>query len=91
MLESSFNARRKKTEEISETRTGFDRSRSKSRDKQLREYIRCKSKGNIKFRSKARVSADRDGIRCFRCTEYDNFARCYANTAVAEKDQLDKT
>ena len=44
----------------------------------------------IRSGSRSRASTHRDRIRCFRCRDYDHFAKDYPNMAAAEKDQSEQ-
>ena len=41
---------------------------------------RNRSSSNSRSRSGSRASTNRDRIRCYRCREYDHFARDYPNS-----------
>ena len=71
---------------------GRDISRDRSRERQLwpRSRIVSEDRGDrsrweSRSRSGSRVSTNRHRIRCFRCREYDHFARECPNTKVNEE------
>ena len=49
----------------------FTRNYSSNRDR---------SSSNSRLRSWSRVNTNRDRIRCYKCREYDHFARDYPNS-----------
>ena len=70
----------------------YYRSRNRSREMSFsRSYnnSRNRSTSNSKFRSESRASTNRDRIQCYKCREYDNFARdCPTSREVKEIEQL---
>ena len=53
-----------------ETEMGKCINRSRSRN----------DRGGLRSRSNSRINMNRDGLRCYRCGEYDHFAQEYPNT-----------
>ena len=54
---------------------GYNRNRSRSLDRQDRGRRRDRITSNGRSRSASRASRNRDRIRCYRCREYNHFAR----------------
>ena len=68
---------------------GYDRNRSRSLDRQDRGRRRDRSASNGRSRSGSRVSTNRDRIRCFKCREYNHFAReCLTRQENREIEQI---
>ena len=64
-----------------------DRNRSRSYKRDNRDGRDSKSASNSRSRLGSRASTNRDRIRCFKCREYDNFAReCLTRQASREAD-----
>ena len=67
----------------------YDRNRSRSLDRQVRGRRNGRSASNGRSRSGSRVSTNRDRIRCFKCREYDHFAReCPTRQENRETEQI---
>ena len=67
----------------------YDRNRSRSLDRQARGRRNDRSTSNGRSRSGSRVSTNRDRIRCFKCREYNHFAREYpARQENRETEQI---
>ena len=70
----------------------YDRSRNRSRERLFsRNYNnnRNRSTSNSRSRSGSRASTNRDRIRCYKCREYDNFAKdCPTSREEREIEQL---
>ena len=68
----------------------YGSGRSRSRERQYQGNIRRNDGSrSSRFRSGSRVSTNRDGIRCCKCTEYDYFAKDCSTTKVEkETDQI---
>ena len=68
---------------------GYDRNRSRSLDRQDRGRRRDRSANNGRSRSGSRAHTNRDRIRCFKCREYDHFAReCLTRWEKREIEQI---
>ena len=84
----------KTVEEITETamEMSYDRSRNKSKERSFsRNYgnSRNRSTTNSRPRSGSRAGTNRDRIQCYKCREYDHFARdCPTSREEKELDQL---
>ena len=52
--------------------------------------FRRNDRSSTTSRSDLRVSANRDRIICFKCREYDHFAKDYHNVTVKRKDQKEQ-
>ena len=70
-----------------------DRSRNKSRERESfsRNYVnnRTRSASNSRSRSGSRASINRDRICCYKCREYNQFARdCPTSREEKEIEQL---
>ena len=66
------------TLEIMVRNDSYDRSRNRSRERSFsRNYDnnRTRSTSNSRSRSESRASTNRDRIHCYKCREYDHFAR----------------
>ena len=70
-----------------------DTSRDRSRERQLQPQSRTESEGRrdsdrsrteSRFRSRSIVSTNRDRIRCYKCREYNHFARECPNVITDE-------
>ena len=58
-----------------------DRNRNRSRERPfVGNYRRDRSSSNDGSRARSRASTNRDIIRCYKCREYDHFARDCPNT-----------
>ena len=67
----------------------FDRNRSRSLDRQVRGRRNDRSASSGRSRSGSRVSTKIDRIRCFKCREYDHFAReCPTRWENRETEQI---
>ena len=55
----------------------FQRGSSRSRERQYSVNFRRNDRNSSRSRSSLRASTNRDRIRCFKCKEYDYFARLY--------------
>ena len=64
----------------------FGRGRSKSRDRQYSDNIRWNDKSSSRSRSGSRTSTNSDRIICYKCREYDYFAKD-CPTLQVEKSQ----
>ena len=51
-----------------------------------RQYSNPNTSSGTRSRSNSRVTTNRDGIRCFRCREYDHFANECPNTGTDDSD-----
>ena len=71
---------------------GYDRSRNRSRERSFsRSYNnnRNRSTSISRSRSGSRASINRDRIRCYKCREYDHFAKdCPTSRKEKEIEQL---
>ena len=68
---------------------GYDRNKSRSLDRQDRSRRRDRSMSNGRSRSGLRASTNRDRIRCFKCREYNHFAReCPTKQEKREIEQI---
>ena len=68
---------------------GYDRNKSRSLDRQDRSRRRDRSISNGRSRSGSRASTNRDRIDCFKCREYDHFAReCPTRQEKREIEQI---
>ena len=69
----------------------YERNRSRSCDSQTRGNNRRENRSisNSRSRSGSRASTNTDRIRCFKCQEYDHFARdCPTTQADREVEQI---
>ena len=67
--------------------TGRSRSRERSYSGTLRRNDRSIS--NSRSRSQSRASSNRNRIRCYKCREYDHFAKdCLSAKEERETDQM---
>ena len=67
----------------------FGRGRSRSRERQYSRNFRRYDQSSIRSRSGSRASTDRGQIRCFKCREYDHFAKDCLNSDT-EKEQSEQ-
>ena len=75
-------------EVVSET-SNLDRGRSRSREGQFLGNFRRNDRSS-RSRSGSRASTNIDGIRCFKCREYDHFAKDCPYMLETEKDQTEQ-
>ena len=68
----------------------FGRHRSRSRDRQYSGTFRRNDRTSSRSRSGSRVSTNKDRIRCFKCREYDHFAKNCLNISDTEKEQSEQ-
>ena len=67
----------------------FGRGRSRSRDRQYSDNIRRNDINSSRSRSGSRGSTNRDRIRCYKCREYDHFAKdCPTSQAEKGSEQM---
>ena len=68
----------------------YDRDRCRSRERQCQSNTRKKDRSNSsRSRSGPRVSTNRDRIRCYKCREYNHFAKdCLTSKIEKETDQI---
>ena len=66
----------------------YERGKSRSRDRQYSNNRR-NDRSNSRSRSGLRASANRDRIRCYKCREYDHFAKdCLTSKEEKESEQI---
>ena len=63
------------------------RGRSKSRERQYLGNFRRNERSSSRSRSGSRASTNRNRIRCFKCREYDQFAKDCLNISDTEKEE----
>ena len=73
-----------------EVTMGGGRGRSRLRDRQCSETFRSNDRSGTRSGSGSRGSPNRDRIRCFKCREYDQFAKDCPNVTVAENNQTEQ-
>ena len=61
----------------------------RSRDRQFSGNFKRDDRSSSRSTLGSRTSAKRDRIGCFRCREYDDFAKDFPNKEALEKDQSD--
>ena len=67
----------------------YDRNRSRPFERQNRHRRDNRKASNIRIRSGSKASRNRDRIRCFKCGEYNHFAReCLTKQANREIEQI---
>ena len=59
------------------------------REEVRRDGDRLRSDSRSRSRSSLRVSNNRDGIRCYKCREYDHFADNCPNSVTDEDSDCD--
>ena len=64
----------------------FGRGRSMSRERLYSGNFRRNDRSSSRLRSGSRASNNRDRIKCFKCREYDHFAKGCLNISDAEKE-----
>ena len=68
----------------------FGRGRCRSRERQYSGNFRRSDRSSSRSKSGSRVSINRDGIRCFKCWEYDHFAKDCLNISDTEEEQSEQ-
>ena len=68
----------------------FDRGRSRSRERQYSDNFRRNERSSNKLRLGSRPSTNRDRSRCFKCREYNHFAKDCLNISDTEKEQSEQ-
>ena len=68
----------------------YERGRSRSRERQYQGNIRRNDRSSSsRSRSVSRTSTKRDRIRCYKCRDYDHFAKDFQTTKIEkETDQI---
>ena len=68
----------------------YERGRSRSKERQYQSNFRRNDiSSSSRSRSGSRVSTNRDRIRCYKCREYDHFAKDYHTSKIEkETDQM---
>ena len=62
--------------------------RRRSRERKYSGNFRRNDQSSNKSGSGSRATTNRDRIRCFKCREYDHFAKSCLNISVTEKEQI---
>ena len=60
----------------------------RSRERQYSDNFRRNERSSSGCKSGSRVSTKRDRIRCFKCREYDHFAKDCPNVSDTEKETV---
>ena len=68
----------------------FGRGRSRSRQRQYSGNFRRNYRNSSRLTSGSRASTNRDRIGCFKCREYDHFAKNCPNISDTEKEQSEQ-
>ena len=67
----------------------YERGRSRSRDRQYLDNTRRSDRCSSRSRSGSRASTNRDRIRCYKCREYNHFAKdCATSKVEKESEQI---
>ena len=68
----------------------YKRGRSRSKERQFSDNVRRNDRnGSSRSRSGSRISVNRDRIRCYKCREYDHFAKdCPTSKLEKETEQV---
>ena len=66
----------------------FGRSRSRSRERQYSgNFRRNDTSSSSRSRSGLRASTNKDRVRCFKCREYDHFAKKFPNSQTEREPE----
>ena len=94
VIETRTMADRDRRNRSSSRESSQSRSSSQSRYKnrrQSRDNVRKRDRSESRSRSSSHVSTNRDRSRCYRCNEYDHFARECPNVAVGKNSSDTKS